>query len=155
MQQYREMFTGDVVCNKCVFSPYNVLILSGESVALSSDGATMVVATKSSSNAGNPAGSFSAYELVGTVWTQFGSTTTSTNDNSVFVVSLSEDGRTVAIGSEPDLSGCTTCYPAGTNGCSCTANCESRVKVYTYGASWSQKGSDLALCLPGFGSKFL
>lgn len=73
----------------------------GEAVSISADGMTVVVGSKFSDNNGVDAGQASVYEFISGDWVQKGSyiNGTSAGDNFGVSVSVSADGRIIAVGS--------------------------------------------------------
>ena len=74
--------------------------LSGQSVALSSDGSLVAIGATGNDGNGDRAGHVRIYDLVDGTWTEVGSGIDgqATNDNAGFSVALSGDGSRVAIG---------------------------------------------------------
>lgn len=102
---------------------------SGVSVALSSDGLGLAVgANLNDGLAGNNSGHVRVYRYNGFIWRQLGADIDGefSNDNSGINVSLSSDGRIVAIG-------------ANAHG-----NISGHVRIYRYDSSkWTQLGNDI------------
>jgi uncharacterized repeat protein (TIGR02543 family) len=104
---------------------------SGKSVSLSSDGTTVAIGAEANAGAGGNAGHVRIYEWDGTAWTQKGNDIDgeAANDYSGRSVSLSSDGKTVAIGAHLNDGGGPD---AG------------HVRVYEWSDSaWNEKGSDI------------
>jgi hypothetical protein len=104
---------------------------SGSSVSLSADGSTVAIGAFDNDGTGISAGHVRIYEFNGSAWTQLGSDIDGegAGDQSGWSVSLSADGRTVAIGAN------------GNNGAGTTAG---HVRVYEFnGSAWTQLGSDI------------
>ena len=104
---------------------------SGDSVSLSSDGATLAIGARLNDGNGSDAGHVRVYQYVGGTWTQIGDDIDgeAVRDWSGRSVSLSSDGATLAIGAIwNDGNG----FSAG------------HVRVYQYvGGSWTQIGADI------------
>jgi Flp pilus assembly pilin Flp len=77
-----------------------VLIISGRSVSLSSDGSILAIGAWGNDGSGLNAGHVRVYENLSGTWTQVGSDIDgeAAGDLSGFSVSLSDDGLTLAIG---------------------------------------------------------
>lgn len=100
----------------------------GYSVSLSADGSILAVSAILSNNT---AGHVKIYQNNGGTWTQIGNTINgdAANDQSGFVIDLSDDGSIVAVGARLNDGG-------GTN--------SGHVKVYqNNGGTWTQIGSDI------------
>lgn len=104
----------------------------GQDVKLSSDGSTLAVSAVYDDDNGANSGSAFAYSISGSALTQLGSTITGSaaGDQSGYIIALSSDGETLAIGANLADSG------------SLTSNGEVRVFDYS-SSSWSQLGSDI------------
>jgi hypothetical protein len=105
---------------------------SGWSVSLSSDGNTVAIGANQNDSNGSDSGHVRVYNFTnGTTWTQLGSDIEGEdgNDQSGYSVSLSSDGKTVAVGAiENDGNG----------------NSSGQVRIYNYnGTAWSQLGEDI------------
>ena len=111
---------------------------SGSSVSLSADGQTVAIGAYAN-DAGNASddnrGHVRIYSYNGSAWSQLGSDIDgeAANDQSGISVSLSADGRTVAIGG----------YKNDAGNASATDN-RGHVRIYSYsGSAWSKLGSDI------------
>ena len=104
---------------------------SGYSVSLSSDGKILAVGATGNEGNGSNSGHVRIYNYDGTNWSQLGEDVDgkSASNNSGSSVSLSSDGKTIAIGSnESDQNG----------------ENSGLVKIYNYnGSAWTQLGSDI------------
>jgi hypothetical protein len=101
---------------------------SGQSVSLSSDGKIVAVGAKTNDGNGTNSGHVRIYNYNGTAWTQLGTDIDgeAVSDQSGYSVSLSSDGKTVAIG-------------AVANGTS-----SGHVRIYNYNdTDWAQLGADI------------
>ncbi len=102
----------------------------GNSVSLSRDGNTMAIGAPFNSDGAMQAGQAQVYTWNGTTWTQMGSDIngTASSDNLGTCVSLSNDGKTLAVGAPQDMI-------LGGFG---------SAKVYTWNnAAWVQKGTTI------------
>ena len=104
---------------------------SGWSVSLSSDGNTVAIGAKGNNGNGTESGHVRVYNYNGTTWSQLGADIDgeAAGDQSGYSVSLSSDGKTVAVGA------------IANDGVGSSAG---HVRVYNYnGISWNQIGSDI------------
>ncbi|MGW8122653.1 beta strand repeat-containing protein, partial [Roseivirga echinicomitans] len=104
---------------------------SGYSLSLSADGKTVAIGAPYNDGNGSNSGHVRIYKYNGTAWVQLGSDIDgdAANDQSGYSLSLSADGKTVAIGAP---------YNTG-NGFN-----SGHVRIYTYnGTAWVQLGADL------------
>jgi hypothetical protein len=104
---------------------------SGQSVSLSSDGKTVAIGAIFNNGNGSSSGHVRVYSWDGASWTQVGNDIDGENedDESGYSVSLSSDGKTVAIGARFN------------NG---NGQSSGHVRVYSWdGTSWTQVGSDI------------
>jgi hypothetical protein len=106
---------------------------SGWSVSLSSDGNTVAIGAKGNNGngTGTESGHVRVYNYNGTTWSQLGADIDgeAAGDQSGYSVSLSSDGKTVAVGA------------IANDGVGSSAG---HVRVYNYnGISWNQIGSDI------------
>ena len=104
---------------------------SGYSVSLSADGQTVAIGARYNDGNGSDAGHVRIYSWTGTSWSQLGGDIDgeAAGDQSGLPVSLSADGRTVAIGAH---------YNNG-NGFD-----SGHVRIYSWtGTAWSQLGGDI------------
>ena len=105
--------------------------LSGRSVSLSSDGATVAIGADGNDGNGGNSGHVRIYAYNGSSWNQLGNDIDgeAAGDQSGTSVSLSSDGNTVAIGA----------FANDGNGSN-----SGHVRIYTYnGSSWNQLGNDI------------
>jgi hypothetical protein len=105
--------------------------MSGVSVSLSSDGTTVAIGAYGNDGTASNAGHVRVYSWSGSAWTQLGDDIDgeAANDMSGISVSLSSDGKTVAIGAY------------GNDG---TASGAGHVRVYSWsGSAWTQLGDDI------------
>ncbi|KAL7481896.1 hypothetical protein ACHAW6_007577 [Cyclotella cf. meneghiniana] len=104
---------------------------SGRSVSLSSDGKVLAVGANGNDGSGTDAGHVRVYNFTGTGWTQLGADIDgeAAHDQSGYSVSLSNDGKVLAVGAiYNDGSG----TDAG------------HVRVYSFaGTGWTQLGADI------------
>ena len=104
---------------------------SGYSVSLSANGTTVAIGARRNDGNGNSSGHTRVYSWNGTVWNQLGSDIDgeAANDFSGRSISLSNDGRTVAIGARKNDGN-------GSN--------SGHARIYNWdGTTWSQLGSDI------------
>ena len=107
--------------------------ISGWSVSLSSDGKVLAIGAPYNNGSGRYAGHVRVYSFTGTDWTQLGSDIDgeAADDGSGWSVSLSSDGKVLAIGAP---------YNNGRSG----IDLDGHVRVYSYtGTDWTQLGSDI------------
>ncbi len=107
---------------------------SGYSVSMSSDGKTVAIGANGNDANGSDSGHVRVYQYINSAWTQLGSDIDgeAAIDQSGFSVSMSADGKTVAIGST---------YNAGNGN---NGSDTGHVRVYQYnGSAWSQLGGDI------------
>jgi ribosomal protein L13E len=106
--------------------------LSGYSVSLSDDGTTVAIgAYRNDGTNGSDSGHVRVYQYNGTAWSQLGTDIDgeAASDQSGYSVSLSSDGKIVAIGARSNDGN-------GTN--------SGHVRVYQYdGSAWTQLGQDI------------
>ena len=108
--------------------------LSGRSVSLSADGRTVAIGANVNDGAGSNSGHVRIFSYSSSAWTQLGSDIDgeAANDESGYSVSLSDDGRTVAIGAPFNDDGNAADDDRG------------HVRIYSYnGNAWAQLGSDI------------
>ena len=104
---------------------------SGYSVSLSGNGSTVAIGARKNDGNGNSSGQTRIYSWNGTAWSQLGNDIDgeAANDFSGSSVSLSEDGRTVAIGARKNDGN-------GSN--------SGQARIYSWnGTTWSQLGTDI------------
>ena len=102
---------------------------SGYSVSLSKDGTTVAIGAYVNDGGGTARGHVRVYKFTGSIWTKIGADIDgeSDDDNSGWSVSLSADGKSVAIG-------------APRNG----GTLRGHVRVYEFiGGNWIQRGGDI------------
>ena len=108
---------------------------SGYSVSLSADGQTVAIGARYNDDGpGNSSGHVRIFSYISNSWTQLGSDIDgeAADDWSGYSVSLSADGRTVAIGSNKNDAG------------NATTDNRGHVRIYSYSSSaWSPLGSDI------------
>ena len=107
--------------------------LHGRSVSLSSDGNRVAIGAPSNDGGGEDSGNVRVFEYDSSSWTQLGADIDglAAGEHSGLVISLSSDGRRVAIGSP------------GREGVNVSSS--SHVRVYKYGSySWFQLGADIS-----------
>ena len=107
---------------------------SGRSVSMSADGNTLAIGASSNDGNGLNSGHVRVYDWNGTIWTQKGvDIDGDAADDRSYVVSMSDDGNTLAIGAE--------------NNDGATGNLNDNrghVRIYEWnGTSWNQKGLDI------------
>ena len=105
--------------------------LRDSSVAVSADGSVIATGTPFSDNNADMGGRVRIYSWNGSAWKQMGSDIDGEEayDRSGFAVSLSNDGKTIAIGT-----------PFGKN----NANNSGHVRIYSWnGSAWNQVGADI------------
>ena len=104
---------------------------SGHSVSLSADGTTVAIGARRNDGNGNSSGHTRIYNWNGTTWNQLGSDIDgeAANDFSGRSISLSNDGKTVAIGAHKNDGN-------GSN--------SGHTRIYSWnGTTWSQLGGDI------------
>ena len=104
---------------------------SGEAVAISADGNTVIIGASGNDGNGSFSGHARIYRFDGTSWTQVGADIDGENagDGSGFSVAMSADGDTVAIGAPGN----------GGNG-----SFSGHARIYSFdGTSWTQVGQDI------------
>ena len=108
---------------------------SGFAVSLSADGKTVAIGAFLNDGNGNNSGHVRIYQYEGSKWQQLGTDIDgeAANDQSGYSVSLSADGRTIAIGA-PENDGVDPLYSSESG----------HVRIYQYvDSGWQQLGSDL------------
>ena len=101
--------------------------LSGSYVALSADGSIVAVGAHANDSNGNNSGHVRIYQNNGGTWTSIGEITGAAAEDLAGTISLSSDGRTIAVGSRENDDG-----PGDNSG---------HVRMFNYdGSSWNQVG---------------
>lgn len=106
--------------------------MSGNAVAVNGDGNTIAIGAINNDGNGQDSGHVRVYQWSGSAWTQVGSDIDgeANNDNSGVSISLSTDGRTLAVGADNN---------DGANGSD-----SGHVRVYDLsGSQWVQRGVDI------------
>ena len=106
--------------------------MSGNAVAVNGDGNTIAIGAINNDGNGQDSGHVRVYQWSGSAWTQAGSDIDgeANNDNSGVSISLSTDGRTLAVGADNN---------DGANGSD-----SGHVRVYDLsGSQWVQRGVDI------------
>ena len=106
--------------------------MSGNAVAVNGDGNTIAIGAINNDGNGQDSGHVRVYQWSGSAWTQVGSDIDgeANNDNSGVSISLSTDGRTLAVGADNN---------DGANGSD-----SGHVRVYDLsGSQWLQRGVDI------------
>ena len=106
--------------------------MSGNAVAVNGDGNTIAIGAINNDGNGQDSGHVRVYQWSGSAWTQVGSDIDgeANNDNSGVSISLSTDGRTLAVGADNS---------DGANGSD-----SGHVRVYDLsGSQWVQRGVDI------------
>ena len=101
--------------------------LSGSYVAMSADASIVAVGAHANDSNGNNSGHVRIYQNNGGIWTSIGEITGVASDDLAGAVSLSSDGRTIALGARENDDG-----PGDNSG---------HVRMFNYdGSSWNQVG---------------
>ena len=101
--------------------------LSGSYVAMSADASIVAVGAHANDSNGNNSGHVRIYQNNGGIWTSIGEITGVASDDLAGAVSLSSDGRTIALGARENDDG-----PGNNSG---------HVRMFNYdGSSWNQVG---------------